>query len=413
MCISMKNLSIKILFITYDGLTDSLGQSQILPYMCGLANAGYQVTILSCEKAQAFSLHSETIHKIISQAKINWEYITFTVKPPVMAKVYDLLRLRHKAIKLFKRERFEVIHCRSYVAANIGLYLKTKYNVKFIFDMRGLWPDERKDSGAWDTGKLFYRYLYHTYKAKEQRFIKAADYIIVLTVAVEREIRSWCLGLTPLKIQVISCCVDLQLFSLTDNEQKKFSRRLLQLSDSSLIISYLGSLGTCYMLDEMLRFFSLIKKNYPTAKFLFVTHSLSQLILDRIEQYHLNYDDIIIRSASREEVPLLMKASDISLSFIFPTYSKIASSPTKLGETMAMGIPVILNQGIGDTTALAKNGLTYLLPDFTLIELEKAVAAIPNLLEIAPNLIRQEVIPDYDLQNGIAKYLAVYGQALG
>jgi hypothetical protein len=34
--------------------------------------------------------------------------------------------------------------------------------------------------------------------------------------------------------------------------------------------------------------------------------------------------------------------------FIKPSYSKIASSPTKMAECWAMNLPIITNEGIGD-----------------------------------------------------------------
>ena len=40
----------RVLYISYDGLTDPLGQSQILPYLQHLAKESYQFTILSFEK---------------------------------------------------------------------------------------------------------------------------------------------------------------------------------------------------------------------------------------------------------------------------------------------------------------------------------------------------------------------------
>jgi hypothetical protein len=45
---------------------------------------------------------------------------------------------------------------------------------------------------------------------------------------------------------------------------------------------------------------------------------------------------------------------DTSIFFIRPTYSKKASSPTKQGEIMAMGIPLICNYGVGDTDEIVK-----------------------------------------------------------
>src|SRR4051794_20204501 len=41
-----------VLYITYDGLTDPLGRSQVLPYLTGLAERGHRITVLSCEKPE-------------------------------------------------------------------------------------------------------------------------------------------------------------------------------------------------------------------------------------------------------------------------------------------------------------------------------------------------------------------------
>ena len=41
----------RILFISFDGLLEPLGQSQILPYLRGLATRGVAITVLSFEKA--------------------------------------------------------------------------------------------------------------------------------------------------------------------------------------------------------------------------------------------------------------------------------------------------------------------------------------------------------------------------
>src|SRR5438874_2415318 len=40
----------KILFISYDGMTDPLGQSQVIPYLANLSKFGYRFTIFSCDK---------------------------------------------------------------------------------------------------------------------------------------------------------------------------------------------------------------------------------------------------------------------------------------------------------------------------------------------------------------------------
>ncbi|MBL0337309.1 MAG: glycosyltransferase [Chitinophagaceae bacterium] len=156
-------------------------------------------------------------------------------------------------------------------------------------------------------------------------------------------------------ITVIPCCTDMQLFSITSLEEKEKARNLLGLSQNNLIISYLGSLGAWYMLNEMLAFFKILKKSYSDAIFLFITHSDPEEIVKKLEKFALSRNDVMIIKASRKEVPVFTKASDINISFIQPVYSKISSSPTKLGEVLALGIPVISNSGVGDVAEIIKN----------------------------------------------------------
>ena len=39
-----------ILYLSYDGMTDPLGQSQVLPYLIGLTKEGFTFHIISFEK---------------------------------------------------------------------------------------------------------------------------------------------------------------------------------------------------------------------------------------------------------------------------------------------------------------------------------------------------------------------------
>jgi hypothetical protein len=72
----------RILYITYDGLTDPLGQSQILPYLKALAKYGYQFTILSFEKAERFQKEGDLVRSITREAGINWVPLSFTANLP-------------------------------------------------------------------------------------------------------------------------------------------------------------------------------------------------------------------------------------------------------------------------------------------------------------------------------------------
>ena len=63
-----------------------------------------------------------------------------------------------------------------------------------------------------------------------------------------------------------------------------------------------------------------------------------------------------------KNIPKILSIADLSISLIRPTFAKIASTPTKVSESLAMGIPVILNANIGDYDEIfAKEKLGFIL----------------------------------------------------
>ena len=143
-----------VLYLSYDGMTDPLGQSQVIPYLAGLTKHGYKFTIISFEKFDNYQKRYASIASILKQTSINWAPLTYHKSPPVISTLYDLLMLRNKAIALHKKEKFQLVHCRSYVTSIIGLHLKKTFGIKFIFDMRGYWADERVDGKIWNVDAL-------------------------------------------------------------------------------------------------------------------------------------------------------------------------------------------------------------------------------------------------------------------
>lgn len=390
----------KILYLSYDGMTDPLGQSQVLPYLIGLSQLGHQITLLSTEKKENFAARYQLIKALTEQHQIDWQYIFYTKRPPVLSTLLDLRKLSNKASQLYQQKQYDVVHCRSYLAALLGKRLKKKYGLKFIFDMRGFWADERIDGGLWNLKNPVFKQIYHFFKKQERSFLQEADQTISLTHLAKQEIESWQLAhLAP--IQVIPCCVDLDLFSPQNHTQKTHT------------LSYLGSVGTWYMLPEMLRFFKHLLQHKPDANFLFITPDPPGLILEEAVRWGISPSKLTIRRAERKEVPKLIAQSEVAIFFIKPLYSKKASSATKMGEILAMGVPIITNAGVGDHSYLfEKYNLGLLLPDFEEATFEKTLASFDKLRQIDPQILRQAAEAYFSLEEGVARYAKVY-QAIG
>jgi len=399
---------INILYLSYDGLTDPLGQPQILPYLAGLSKYGYQIKIISAEKKENFAKRKEIIEHIIKENNLVWEPIFYTKKPPVISTLWDIYKIQQKSLQLHEKNNFRIVHCRSYITALVGLWLKRKKGIKFIFDMRGFWADERVEGGLWKLNNPLYDKVYQYFKKKEQQFLHQADYTIILTYGAKEEILQRP-GLNKIPMQVIPCCVDTDLFKPSSTIPDDHSIR--QTTESSFIISYLGSIGTWYMLDEMLQFFKRLLIKKPNAIFLFITPDNPQIILQKANLLSIPAEKLVIKRAERREVPLLLASSHLSIFFIKPSYSKKASSPTKMGEILSMGIPVICNAGVGDTDYLFSRYTPGILVEaLTNEDYDRAIARIDEALLISPQNLRNIALEYFALEKGVNLYKSVYEQ---
>lgn len=401
----------KILYISYDGMTDPLGQSQVIPYLTGLSKKN-QITIISCEKKDRYEKQNRQIMQLLKQYGIEWIPVPYSNLPSILSKQWNIARIKRKAFAFCRQHHPDIVHCRSYMAALVGLSLKQKRGIKFIFDMRGFWADERIDGNIWLRKKYIHRKLYAYFKKKEIEFLQQADYTISLTENAKREILSWKqFEKKHIPIQVIPCCADLEHFSLqhiTPAEQEKL-RSELNISANDFIISYLGSIGTWYMLDEMLDFFSCLLTQFPNARFLFITPDEASVVLEKAGQKGIDKNRLIIRSASRKEVPYYLSLSAISIYFIKPAYSKKASSPTKTAEILGLGIPIITNTGIGDSAELLeKSGTGLLISGFNRENYLKIIRQFSLLLSQEKRKMVDVSHTYFSLDKGVELYQSVY-----
>lgn len=400
-----------VLYLSYDGMTDPLGQSQVIPYLKGLHKLGHTFHLVSFEKPERFENSGTQIKEALQQAGINWHPQMYTKNPPVVSTMLDLQKMEKVAFKLHNEQHFDVVHCRSYIAAMVGLKLKQKTGLKFLFDMRGFWADERVEGGIWNLGNPLFKSVYRFFKKKEREFFSNADYTISLTENGMHEIQSWkSIPNQPIPIQVIPCCADLDLFSttgITASAQKNL-RKELGINEGDFVLSYLGSVGTWYMPDEMFQFFAELETQLPSARFLFISPDSSESILAKAIENGIKPEKIIVTKAPHHRVPEFLSLSNWSIFFIKPVFSKKASSPTKQGEIMGMGIPHVCNAGVGDVDHILSEGKAgVIVPAFNTESYRNAIAEMLADGFVAGN-IRMEAEKWYSLKEGVARYNRVY-----
>ncbi len=405
----------RVLYISYDGMTDPLGQSQVIPYLKGLSKLGYSFTLISFEKKDRYEKYKNEIASLLESHNIEWVPLSYTKSPPVISTLWDVWRMSREAFTLHALKNFKIVHCRSYISAIVGLRLKRKTGLKFLFDMRGFYADERVEGGIWNLKNPAFRLIYNFFKKKQLDFFSNADYPISLTNNGKKEIQSWKnIKNQSIPIEVIPCCADLDKFNRNNVNEEALQnlRNQMGLKSDTFVLSYLGSIGTWYMPDEMLDFFKVLIKKIPDARFLFVTGDDPNDIKSAARKKGIPVEQIIVASTKHAEVPLYLSLSSWSIFFIKPVFSKKASSPTKQGEIMGMSIPHICNKGVGDVGEIINDvKLGICLSSFNEESYDHAVNSIlEKTTESAA--IRNKACEQYSLENGVKKYNSVYQKIL-
>ncbi len=345
----------RVLFISYNGMLDPLGQTQVIPYLRELAKRGVRFTLLSFERAKAFTTEGvrqcEELRRELSTQGIEWHWLRYHQRPSVPATIYDVLAGIRKARSLVKRNRIEMVHARGHIPATIALVLKKNLGTKMIFDLRGLMAEEYVDAQHWRKGNLPYRMT----KSAERQILASADAVVTLTERIWPIIKEWD-GLRDRNVhhEVIPCCVDLSLFQFSEEDRAR-RRAELGLGEQFTIV-YSGSLDGWYLTEQMADFFAAFvrqrRDGHPGAHFVWLTNGSHDRIKELMATRNIAPDRFSVLSVPARLVPSYLAAADAGLSFIKRCVSKLASSPTKNGEYLACGLPLVINAGIGDSDAL-------------------------------------------------------------
>ena len=341
----------RVLFISYNGMLEPLGQTQVIPYLRELAKRGVKYTLLSFEKANAFAaqgkLRAENLKRELLAQGIEWHSLRYHQRPSLPATLFDVMAGIRYAGRLVRRNRIELVHARGHIPATIGLALKRRFGIKMIFDLRGLMAEEYVDANHWSEGGARYRIT----KLAERRILADTDAIVTLTERIWPIIKEWD-GLQSRKVDhaVVPCCVDLSLFRFSDADRAR-RRAELGLGDR-LTLVYSGSLDGWYLTEEMADFFAYVAGRRSDAHLLWLTTGRPERVRELMAARGITKDQFTMRSVAASDVPSYLAAGDVGLSFIKRCFSKIASSPTKNGEYLACGLPLIINAGIGDSDSL-------------------------------------------------------------
>ncbi|MBA3662136.1 MAG: glycosyltransferase [Gammaproteobacteria bacterium] len=367
----------KILYISLNGMTEPLGESQVVQYLLKLSKS-HSIYLLSFEKPCDTKKHDHMAQKI-KEANIEWKYFIYSNRFGVFSTVWQLMMAFFLLSRWSYREKIKIVHARSLIPAVLGVLLKKTQKIKFLFDIRGFAIDEKIIDGRLKADSLLTRVL----KKMEAFVYKQADHLVTLTHASVPIIKDFYQVPTE-KITVIPTCANIELFKKLDRTERVRLRTALGYSPQDFVILHNGSLNGWVDFDAELKLFKALSLYKPDAKFLFLNQNQQAFIEEKIEAYQLKKANCKIYAADFAEVHHFLNISDVCVFFIKPSLAKQASAPTKFAELIACHLFSVTNTNYGDMEFYLNNYPLGLLLELKAVHDNPQQAAL-KLIEFFDN----------------------------
>jgi hypothetical protein len=396
------NDSLRSLYICYLSLEDPLVHTQVVAYLEGLARRGHTIHLLTFEP-KLDAGRRRALEAELRGRGITWHVLRYHKRPSLPATIYDALAGAVLASRLIRRHGLDAVHARSHVPAAMALIVRRITGCRMIFDLRGLMAEEYADAGRWRPGGIPFRIT----KRIEAAAIARADAMVVLTKAVREHL----FGSRPSPpLEVIPCCADLDRIEAQQGERQATRAELG--ADGRPILVYVGKFTGWYMEREMVDFFAVARTELENLLLVVITQADRAPALAALEGRGIDPADYRITSAPPDQIGRYLAAADVGIAFIRPCLSKISSSPTKVGEYLGAGLPVISGPGIGDLDEmLSTDGVGALLPEFGAEAYRTAARRVGQLLGDADTAKRCNELARRDLsleEVGIPRYDRMY-----
>lgn len=393
-----------MLYITRTGLLEPLGQSQVMAYLRGLS-AEYRITLITFEKPEdmADEAAMKRARQDCARHGIEWLPQRFRQQPKVIAPAWSMVLFLWLCLREVRSGHARLVHARSYIPAGVALLVSRITGVPFIFDMRALWPEELITAGRLRRGSLMHRAIART----ERLCLRHAAAVVSLTEAAVAHLRQvYPREMTGQRVSVIPTCADLERFVPAGPAGR--DRRVY------------GCLGTVlsgwFRLDWLAAFFLAAAQRDPDAEFHVVTRDDPGKVRVAIGGDAAFQERLHIYSMPTHQVHEAVRRQSVSVMFFTEGLSKLGSSPTRMGEALGCGIPVVANAGVGDVARIVRERHVGVLAQGpapgqmaeTLDALD-ALMADPDL----PARCRRAAEAVFSLEAGTNAYRQVYSEIVG
>jgi glycosyltransferase involved in cell wall biosynthesis len=174
-------------------------------------------------------------------------------------------------------------------------------------------------------------------------------------------------------------------------------------------------MGNWYLRQEMIECLAAFATSWPALRILLVTRDDREALRADLERAGVPGDRLILVSAPFEDMPRYIRLFDAGLFFIKPSFSKRGSAATKLAEFLGCGVPVVINDGVGDSGAVVLDRrIGVVLSSLDAAAYPAALAPVRAAMEdpAMRDRCRHAAVELFDLETGVERYRALYRRLL-
>ena len=394
----------KILYISYDGILEPLGHSQVLKYLVFLSK-DFDVTLISFEKVNSAIDKSEfyEMHQYCQQEKIKWKPRMYHQGLPLFSHLVNLFSIFYTPFIEILKNAHQIVHIRSYMPG-LGMPLfKIFFNFKLVFDIRGFWADEKVDRLGWSKNSLKYKFI----KALEVRLFKHADIVVTLTESSKKFIEER-FKKSSNSVTVIRTCVDFSEFNTEKRAIRPYDFK------RQLVLGYLGSIDTAYDFNAFLQLIKNLEGRGLKVQLKILSKTTPAIVMRYLKENNLSHLEHEVLFLKRHELSNIINQFDLLGFALKPSFSLIASMPTKIAESLACGTPIICNNFNNDIKDMIEINKIGVLHDFSQNLRQENYEEIISIIQddTASERCYEFSKENFSLELGVSQYVDIYNSLL-
>ena len=243
------------------------------------------------------------------------------------------------------RRESVVFHCRGETAVQWGAVIAAPMsNVGIVADIRGAWPEELVFARGYDGLDAADARTHADYD-KAMSVLREAFDRAGAVLSVSPGMMEWLgsIGVDESRRFYIPCCVARLTYSA---EERAAARAALGISDRCVFV-YLGTITRYqHVEDGVVPFFRALSNVAPSAHLLCLTTDVPAMRA-ALERGGVHAARATVVCVPQHDVARYLSAADAGLLLRAPTRLNRLSQPTKLGEYLAAGVPVVVSRGTG------------------------------------------------------------------